>query len=105
MFINGEPLKALRTSSGLTQKELANLSGVSERTIQHIEDGDSNPSFATLVLLADYLNVPLDILCDRNIDRYCADSRNGNLTIIYRDDKHKNKIARLISYLQLGKCK
>lgn len=45
-------LKKARKSRGLTQKSLANLSGLSVTTISNLESGKRPPSFNSLVLLA-----------------------------------------------------
>ena len=70
MHINGEPLSFLRKSQNLSVKKLAQISGVSERTIETIERGEGNPEYTTLCLLSDTFKVPMDILCGRNIDMY-----------------------------------
>ena len=54
------PLKAARQSSGMTQKQLADASGVNIRQIQRIENGEgdmSNVTLANAVKLADALGV------------------------------------------------
>lgn len=41
MLIDGELIRKLRTGRGWTQDELADIAGVSERTIQRVETSDS----------------------------------------------------------------
>lgn len=100
MYISGEPLKFLRNTLKLTRKELAEKSGVSERTIETIEDGQGNPAYTTLALLADTLSVPLDILCNRNIDYYHLDSNEHKTYIEYYDEEKTDHLPLLLSYLQ-----
>lgn len=50
-----------RTESGITQKQLAEKSGVSQANISKIENGISVPSVATLKKLADALDYRLII--------------------------------------------
>ncbi len=50
-------VKYLRKSKGMTQEELAKLSGVSVRTFQQIESGECNPTLSTIELLAKTLDV------------------------------------------------
>ncbi|MCC3154188.1 helix-turn-helix transcriptional regulator [Hymenobacter sp. BT770] len=57
-------ITALRKSKGLSQEVLAEQSGVSLRTIQRVEQGDSVPRGHTVQALAAALNVPLDDLRD-----------------------------------------
>ena len=60
MSVFGAHLKLLRKSRKITQKELAQSIGASERGIQQIELEESKPSFDTLIALADYFDVSLD---------------------------------------------
>lgn len=50
-----EQIVVTRTSIGMTQKELANKSGVSQANISRIENGNYNPSIAVLKRIADGL--------------------------------------------------
>ena len=45
-----ETIRKRRTLLGVTQEELADITGVSVRRIVDIEQGKANPSFATLRL-------------------------------------------------------
>lgn len=57
--IIGETIQARRELLGLLQPQLAELSGISTRTIQLVEQGKGNPSLDTLVKLADPLGLEL----------------------------------------------
>lgn len=61
-----ERIKMLRTSNGLTQKQLADAINVSEVSLQRFEYGSSRPSLDTLIALADLFDVSLDYLCGRS---------------------------------------
>lgn len=50
-------LKARRLTLLVTQEQLAELSGVSLRTIKEIEGGNGNPTLATLSKIADVLGM------------------------------------------------
>jgi len=58
----GERLRAARTKSGLSLRELAGRLGVSPSLISQIETGRANPSVSTLYALAAELDVSLDEL-------------------------------------------
>lgn len=60
-----EQLRAIRKSRGITQKQLAQAVGVSERGIQSYEIGERKPAFDQLLALADYFDVSLDYLVGR----------------------------------------
>ena len=62
----GEHLKELRHSKKLTQKQMAELFNLTERSYQRYESNSSKPHFATLVAIADYFNVSLDYLAGRS---------------------------------------
>jgi len=52
-------LKARREMLQVTQEQLAELSGVSPRTLKAFESGKGNPTLETLVKLADALGLEL----------------------------------------------
>lgn len=49
----------LRTAHGYTLRQLEEISGVSKTEINNIENGKTNPTIATLQLLANALEVEL----------------------------------------------
>lgn len=60
-------VKGLRTQKGMSQEYLAEESGLSLRTIQRIENGQSNPTAESLKRLANALNVNPDEIMDWSI--------------------------------------
>lgn len=60
-----ERLKTLRKEKKLTQKELAEQIGISQKSYSHWETGKNEPSFENLIKLADLLEVSLDWLFGR----------------------------------------
>lgn len=68
MFNFGKHLKTLRTSKCITQKQLASLTGTSERGIQNYEANLRKPTYEILISLADYFDVSLDYLVGRSDD-------------------------------------
>ncbi len=57
--------KRLRSSSGLTQVEIAEKLGISRSTIGMYETGAREPDFETLEKIADFFNVDTDYLLGR----------------------------------------
>ncbi|MCD7800939.1 MAG: helix-turn-helix domain-containing protein [Ruminococcus sp.] len=53
-------LKPLREKQGITQVELAELTGINERTIRFFEQGLKSPSVITLIHIADALGCSLE---------------------------------------------
>jgi transcriptional regulator with XRE-family HTH domain len=59
MDLNPEALVALRKAGGDSQKTLAERAGLSEKSLNLIEQGKTHPRVSTLKKLADALSVPL----------------------------------------------
>lgn len=68
MFDFGSHLKSLRASRGITQKQLGESIGASERGIQNYEIGARKPTYEMLIALADFFEVSLDYLVGRSDD-------------------------------------
>jgi transcriptional regulator with XRE-family HTH domain len=58
----GERIKTLRNEAGLTQEQLAESAKLDAKHIQDIEAGRTNPTLATLLVLAIALRLPLSDL-------------------------------------------
>lgn len=58
----GEKIKSLRTQRNLTQKQLADLSGVAVSAISSYEAGNRYPSYDVLISLARIFHVSTDYL-------------------------------------------
>jgi XRE family transcriptional regulator, regulator of sulfur utilization len=59
-FRLGARLQQQRLAAGLTQKQLADASGVAQADISRIERGQGNPTAATLGAIGDPLGVALE---------------------------------------------
>ena len=69
----GRRLKALRTSRGLSLKELGAETGVSASFLSMVESGRNDLSVGRLMVLADFYGVGLDdVLPGRRTDRHLA---------------------------------
>lgn len=64
----GERLSQLRKLRGLKAEELATAIGLQRRIIFHYEKNEANPSYDTLIALADFFGVSLDYLVGRSDD-------------------------------------
>jgi len=79
-------LKELRNQKGMSQETLAEASVLSLRTIQRIENGDTNPTGETLKRLSNALNVNPDELIDWSIKedkRYLIFLNLSTLTFVF----------------------
>lgn len=68
-----ERLKQIRLKYNLTQKQLAELIGVTERGIQRYEANERKPTFDVLISLLDNLDISADYLLGR------TDTDNSNI--------------------------
>ena len=55
----GAVIQSVRKENGLTQEQLADLTGISERTLRSMESGQGNPSFNAVVSTASVLGIKL----------------------------------------------
>ena len=61
-------LKSLRLARNLTQKQVADATGMAQMAYQRYEYGTREPAFHNLIALADYFDVSLDYLVGRSDD-------------------------------------
>jgi len=61
-------LKQIRLERNLTQKQLAELVGITERGIQRYESNERKPTFDIIIALLDNLNISADYLLGRSDD-------------------------------------
>lgn len=87
MSILGQKIKEKRNLKGLTQEDLANLSGVNLRTIQRIENNQSQPRGKTLILICDALNIDLEELL--------LEAQKFNNSKITQETDYSNKETKL----------
>lgn len=57
----GSALRAARRRLGLTQQEVADLAGLSDRTVRDLEKGSSSPSLGAVIAVATVLGLRLDV--------------------------------------------
>ena len=57
----GSTLRAARRRLGLTQQEVADLAGLSDRTVRDLEKGSSSPSLGAVIAVAMVLGLRLEV--------------------------------------------
>lgn len=57
----GNAIQRVRKTNSLTQQQLADLAGISERTLRSIESGDGNPSFGAVLSVAEVLGISITV--------------------------------------------
>ncbi len=90
-------LRALREEKGLSQKELADVLGVSRPAITKYERIERQPDFKTVEQIADFFNVSVDYLLGRTNIRnpYLHASFSSNSTAT-----HKNAVENILQETQ-----
>lgn len=90
-------LKNLRLKQKLTQKDIAKIINVAPTTYLGYEKGLSEPTIATLIKLANYFDVSLDYLCDRQWENKAyievwklSDEQKANLYLIQQLNHNNN---------------
>ena len=82
--------KSLRIRDGLTQDELAKKLKISKSAISMYENGNREPDFETLELIADFFNVDMNYLLGSNVPSHTpfnSDPKNGQPGGYYLDDE------------------
>ncbi|MBU4438189.1 MAG: transcriptional regulator [Acetobacterium sp.] len=75
-----DKVKKYRKEKKLTQKQLGELSGLSEITIRKLEAGKSNPKIETLQKIANGLNVSLSDITDDLFSKYLFGNKSDMLS-------------------------
>ena len=68
MSVLSDNLKYYRKKKGLTQKQLEKIAGVAQTAITKYENGKWNPKKATLISIADALEIPFHVLLIKRDD-------------------------------------
>ena len=89
-------LKELRKQKGLTQGQLAEMLGVSDRSVSRWENGNNMPDLSILVELADYYEINIREIIDgerkgENMNRELKDTL---LKVADYSDTQKQKAER-----------
>jgi transcriptional regulator with XRE-family HTH domain len=71
----GENLEKIRKLKGITQKELAEKIGTTQRVISHYESKVKSPPLKYIILIADALQVSVDTLLGNKPIKYEFDTR------------------------------
>ena len=93
-----EQLKLLRAEGNLTQKNIATAIGISERGYIALENRKSKPKYINVLKLANYFDVPLDLLVGRIDDSASSIFHYQALATILDE---RLTVTEKIAYLQL----
>jgi XRE family aerobic/anaerobic benzoate catabolism transcriptional regulator len=104
----GEKVRTLRERQGITLKQLAQLSGLSDRYIIQVEQGAANPSLETVLRIALALHTPVIGLLPEDADSEAARFNGPTRKILQllegRSSEQTSRIAEAVSaFLASGK--
>ena len=95
-------LKELRKEKHITQEELAEKLGVSNRTVSRWETGLNMPDFDVLIELSDFYGVEIkEILEGEKKEKECSNSKEELLLIADYNNQQKKKLTVMIRILFL----
>lgn len=89
-------LKELRKQKGVTQGQLAEMLGVSDRSVSRWENGSSMPDLSILVELADYYEIDIREIIDgeRKSENMNRELKDTLLKVADYGDAQKQKVER-----------
>ena len=88
-------IRRLRSERGLTQVQLAELSGLPRSTIAHLEAGAANPTLSVLTGLASAFGESLQALVS-GVVKNCTVYPQGSLPTVVKGGKAKSKLSSLL---------
>ncbi|MDR3264347.1 MAG: helix-turn-helix domain-containing protein [Clostridiales bacterium] len=78
-------IKALREDKDLRQIDVADKTGIDQKTLSNYETGKTNPDSYALIKLADFFNVTVDyLLCRSTVNLYSNQKCVDELTDIQK---------------------
>mgnify|MGYP001624996908 CR=1 FL=1 len=90
----------LRKQKKLTQQNIADFLGISQRAYANYENNKNEPNITTLIKLANYYNVSLDYLLERDFQGGLT-TDEYELISIYRDLKEDEQ-KRLLGFAKFS---
>lgn len=86
-------IKDLREDRDLRQSDLANATGIDQRTISNYETGKTSPDAYALIKLADFFDVSIDYLvCRTSVDFSSSTKREKIIDQIINDLEELKRI-------------
>lgn len=94
-------IKQLRIEKGKNQEEIAKLLGIRQESYSAYELNKTQPSIENLIKLADFFNVSLDYLCDRQFNNqigYIREDRKELIKLI--NEMSENDVKEITAYVK-----
>lgn len=86
-------IKKYRKEMGLTQEELAEAFGITIGAVSKWESGSTIPDIMTLIELADFFNISVDVLLDYSISSKSIDDITQKINTLLKEAKYDEAIS------------
>ena len=94
MLLNiGENIRKYRKEMGLTQEELAEAFGITVGAVSKWESGSTIPDIVTLVELADFFSISMDVLLGYAMSSKSIEDIVEKLNMLVKENKHDDAIS------------
>lgn len=94
----GARIRRARESQGLRQEDLADKTGIMQKTISNYENGVSYPNSVNLTKISDVLEVSADWLLGRTEDRFSPIARAAAQLITELDEDDQRFIYSMMQF-------
>lgn len=91
-YLIGKRVKEVRNMRKISQAELAELADLSVSYINYIENAKRKASLQTLVIIADVMEITVDILLVGNQNNGCGDYENDLLRLMEDCSNYEKRI-------------
>lgn len=81
-------IRELRNQMGISQKDLAKQLGIPANTFNQYETGKREPDYETLIKIASFFGIPVDVLLGRDPDIILKELDNGEIAVTGQDRSH-----------------
>jgi transcriptional regulator with XRE-family HTH domain len=89
----GDNIKKYRKEMKLTQEELAQAFGITVGAVSKWESGNTVPDILTLIELADFFNISVDVLLGYSISAKSIDDIIDRMHVLLKDNLHEEAIS------------
>ncbi len=89
-------LRELREKAGIRQIDVANETGIDQKTLSNYETGKTNPDSYALIKLADFFNVSVDYILSRIDTAFTSSERQEISKCIDNITTELNKIKKVL---------
>ena len=96
-----ENIKEIRRKYSLTQQQLGEIAGVSDKAVSTWESGTAEPRMGAIQRIAEHFHIPMSEIVDEQPARFRLTAGEQSLLMIYRslDDDGKKALSTYADFL------